>query len=431
MGFPGIMTDKDTAFQNEPSCRSDHDPRSLPVEAAWERIRTVIEPVHGTERVTVRQALGRVLAAPVQSSINVPAQDNAAMDGYALRGADIPAAGTQTLACVGTVLAGASFTRAMQPGECVRIMTGAPIPPGADTVVMQENVQCAGRQITIQAAETPGQNVRPAGEDLLQGDTVLMAGQRVGPAELGMLGSLGLVEVPVYRRVRVAFFSTGDELRIAGSTLEPGQIYDSNRYTLFAALQRLGVEATDMGVVADDPHVMEQAFTDAASFADAIITSGGVSVGEADFVKEIMGRLGEVAFWKIAMRPGRPLAFGTIGQARFFGLPGNPVSVVATWYQIVQPALRRLMGEDPQPPMTFRVRTANALRKRPGRTEFQRGVLSRDGDGELVVTTTGSQGSGILRSVSLANCFIVLPHDGGDVAAGSRVEVQPFEGVMG
>ncbi|SEO67058.1 gephyrin-like molybdotransferase Glp [Aquisalimonas asiatica] len=425
------MTESDNPIQDDPSCRSDHDPQSLPVSAAWERIRTDLAPVAGVERVSTRLALGRVLAEPVTSDIDVPAHDNAAMDGYALRGGDIPSEGSATLRCIGTVMAGHTLDGSLQAGDCVRIMTGAPMPAGADTVVMQENVRRDADQVVIAAGETAGQNVRPAGEDLRRGETVLAAGQRIGTAELGMLGSLGLVEVPVYRRLRVAFFSTGDELRTAGSSLDPGQIYDSNRYTLYAALQALGAEATDMGVIADDPDAMEQAFADAASFADAVITSGGVSVGEADFVKDIMNRLGQVGFWKIAMRPGRPLAFGTIGNARFFGLPGNPVSVVATWYQFVQPALRRMMGEDPEPPTTFRVRTATALRKRPGRTEFQRGILRRDDAGELVVTTTGSQGSGILRSVSLADCFIVLPHDSGDVAAGTMVDVQPFHGVMG
>ena len=426
------MTESKRPFQNnDPSCQSDHDPRSLPVTAAWERIRAELHPVRGTAHVAVRTALDRVLARDVHSTVDVPASRNAAMDGYAVRGADLPATGEVQLTRVNTLYAGAAMDQPIAAGECVRIMTGAPIPPGADTVVMQENASADGNTITFRGGETVGQHIREAGEDLSRGEVVLKAGQRIGPAELGMLGSLGLVEVPVYRRLRVAFFSTGDELRTAGSTLHPGQIYDSNRYTIHAVLQRLGVEATDMGVVPDDPDAMERAFADAASFADAIITSGGVSVGEADFVKEILGRLGEVGFWKIAMRPGRPLAFGTIGDARFFGMPGNPVSVVATWYQFVQPALRRLMGEDPQMPTTFRVRTAARLRKRPGRTEFQRGILERDDTGELVVHTTGSQGSGILRSVSLANCFIVLAHDSGDVESGAYVEVQPFHGVVG
>jgi molybdopterin molybdotransferase len=425
------MTDHGQPLQPQISCDDDSDPQSLPVDLAWQRILTDIQPVQGSERVSVRQALDRVLAQDVHSPLNVPAHDNSAMDGYALRGAELPSQGTREFQLVGTALAGQPFTGRVGAGQCIRIMTGAPIPAGADTVIMQEKTEVAGERVRIGADNKPGQNVRCAGEDLALGQRALAAGQRIGPAELGLLGSLGLVEVSVVRRLRVAFFSTGDELRSAGSVLEDGQIFDSNRYTLFGVLQRLGVELTDMGVVADDPEALERTFTEAASFADAIISSGGVSVGEADYVKQILGRLGAVNFWKIAMRPGRPLAFGRVGKAYFFGMPGNPVSVVATWYQFVQPALRHLMGQTLHKPLSFRVRTAETLRKRPGRTEFQRGILLRDDSGELVVRTTGSQGSGILSSVSQANCFIVIPHDSGRVAAGEYVEVQPFEGVMG
>ncbi len=415
----------------DPSCQDDSDPSSLSMDAAWERIRNDIQPVGGIERLSVRQALGRILAEDIRSTVDVPAHDNSAMDGYAMRGADLPSEGTVSLRLAGTALAGHPFTGTVGPGECVRIMTGAPMPADSDTVIIQEHADQADQRVHIGSGHTPGQNVRRAGEDLRLGETVFTPGTRIGPAELGVLGSLGLVEIAVRRRLRVAYFSTGDELQSAGSPLEPGQIYDSNRYTLYAVLQRLGVEATDMGVVPDTPQALEAAFRDAAEFADAIITSGGVSVGEADFVKDILDKLGEVGFWKIAMRPGRPLAFGRIGRARFFGLPGNPVSVVATWYQFVHPALRRMMGQDIARPLSFRVRTLDRLRKRPGRTEFQRGILERLEDGELVVRTTGSQGSGILNSVSRANCFIVVPHDSGPVAAGDYVEVQPFEGVMG
>ncbi|MEX0730847.1 MAG: gephyrin-like molybdotransferase Glp [Aquisalimonadaceae bacterium] len=424
------MTEQADRIAQAPSCEDDADPVSLTVDQAWDRILTDIAPVQGKERVNVRRALGRVLAEDVHSDVDVPAHDNAAMDGYALRRADLATTGVTTLRVVARVLAGHTHTEALKPGECVRIMTGAPIPEGADTVVMQEKAERHGDEVRIGADNEPGQNVRPAGEDFARGQRVLPAGKRIGPAELGMLGSLGLVEISVWRRLRVAYFSTGDELRSAGTALGPGQIYDSNRYTLHAVLERLGVEATDMGVVADDPDTVERAFSDAASFADAIITSGGVSVGEADHVKTILGKLGKVDFWKIAMRPGRPMAFGTIGRARFFGMPGNPVSVVATWYQFVQPALRRLMGETIYKPLRFRVRTTHRLRKRPGRTEFQRGILQQDANGELTVSNTGAQGSGILHSVSMANCFIVIPHASGAVEAGQYVDVQPFEGIM-
>ncbi|MCC5808968.1 MAG: molybdopterin molybdenumtransferase MoeA [Ectothiorhodospiraceae bacterium] len=415
----------------DPSCQDDSDPTSLTVEQAWERLQSDVEPIRGREKVNVRHALGRVLADDVPSTVDVPAHDNSAMDGYALPSEDLPAEGSRVLSVVGTALAGKPFEGMVKPGECVRIMTGAPMPRGTDTVIIQEQAERDGDLLRIGLGHQPGQNVRAAGEDLKAGQVVFRAGTRIGAAELGMLGSLGLVEVAVMRRLRVAFFSTGDELQTAGTTLQAGQIYDSNRYTLYAVLNRLGVEATDMGVVPDDPESIETAFRDAASFADAIITSGGVSVGEADFVKDILRRLGEVNFWKIAMRPGRPLAFGRIRNAWFFGMPGNPVSVVATWYQFVQPALRRLMGQELSKPLSFRVRTLERLRKRPGRTEFQRGILERNEDGELVVRSTGAQGSGILRSVNEANCFIVIPHDSAAVPAGEYVEVQPFEGVMG
>ncbi len=415
----------------DPSCQDDSDPVSLSIDAAWERIRADIEPITTIERVATRHALNRTLAEDIHSQVDVPANTNAAMDGYALRGADLDASGAAVLSLRGKALAGHPFHGMVTPGSCIRITTGAPIPDGADTVVMQERTTVEGDQVSVASGQQPGQNVRQAGEDLARGQRVLARGQRIGVAELGVLGSMGLVEVPVFRRLRVAFFSTGDELRGAGEPLAPGEIYDSNRYTLYAALAALGVEATDMGVVSDTPEALEEAFGAAAGFADAIVTSGGVSVGEADYIKQILDELGEVNFWKIAMRPGRPLAFGNLGGAWFFGLPGNPVSVVATWYQFVRPALCHLMGEEISRPLTFRVRTAGRLRKRPGRTEFQRGRLQRDERGELVVSSTGNQGSGILSSVTAANCFIVLPHDSGPVAAGEYVEVQPLHGMFG
>ncbi len=420
-----------TPPRQDPSCQDDNDPSSLRIEQAWARIRTDIAPIKGTERVATRDALSRILAEDIHSRVNVPSTTNAAMDGYAIRGDDLQADGSARLEMLGKALAGHPYSGQVTAGGCVRITTGASMPAGADTVVMQERATVDGGTVIIDAGQELGQNVRQAGEDLALGQRVLAAGQRVDVPELGILGSMGLVEVSVRRRLRVAFFSTGDELIGAGEPAGEGKIYDSNRYTLFAALQALGVEATDMGVVGDSPEALEQAFTEAASFADAIITSGGVSVGEADYIKQILNKLGSVNFWKIAMRPGRPLAFGRLRDAWFFGLPGNPVSVVATWYQFVQPALRHLSGQEITPPLRFRVRTADRLRKRPGRTEFQRGILRQDDSGELVVHTTGSQGSGILSSMSAANCFIVVPHDSGPVAAGEYVEVQPFHGVMG
>ncbi len=280
-------------------------------------------------------------------------------------------------------------------------------------------------------ADRPGQNVREAGEDLKRGSAALAKGRILRPADLGLLASLGIGEVGVYRPLRVAFFSTGDELKTVGTALAEGEIYDSNRYTIHGMLTRLGCEVLDMGVVTDDPALLERAFREAAANADVVITSGGVSVGEADFVKGLLARLGEVVFWKIAMKPGRPLAYGKLGGAHFFGLPGNPVSVMVTFYQFVREALLRLMGADPVvPPPTFPALCVAKLRKAPGRTEFQRGILARGPDGAWTVRPTGEQGSGILKSMSEANCFIILGDAVGNVEPGTTVEVQSLEGLV-
>ena len=417
----------------EASCADDYDPNSMPVEKARALIRTFLSPVTATERVHIRAALARVLAADVVSPLDVPGHDNSAMDGYAVRFADLVQGGETVLARVGESFAGKPPSVGVGPGQCVRIFTGGVMPAGADTIVMQERTRedAAGVHIEAGAVARAGQNRRFAGEDLKRGQVVFRAGQSVQPAELGMLASLGIGEVTVFRRLRVAFFSTGDELRSIGTPLAAGEIYDSNRYTLFGMLTRLGCEIVDMGVVADVPESLEQAFRTAAECADVVITSGGVSVGEADYVKALLDKLGEVLFWKIAMKPGRPLAYGRIGSAHFFGLPGNPVSVMVTFYEFVQDALRILQGErDVAPQPTFRVPLAAPIRKVPGRTEFQRGVLSADGNGGFTVRTTGDQGSGILSSMSQANCFIVLPAATGNVAAGEAVDVQLLDGLV-
>jgi molybdopterin molybdotransferase len=348
------------------------------------------------------------------------------MDGYALSGDDLAASDEVRLAVIGTAAAGQPFDGEVTTGQCVRIMTGATIPRGTDSVVMQENVTREGDTAIIPAGQKPGLHVRQAGEDIAAGAIALHAGTRLLPAELGLLASLGIGEVSVRRRPRVAFFSTGDELRSVGEALGPGQIYDSNRYTIYGMLTRLGVETIDMGVVRDERDAVERALAEAASKADAVITSGGVSVGDADYVAETLERMGSVGFWKVAMKPGRPLAFGHVNDALFFGLPGNPVSVMATFYQLVRPALLALSGSpEPAEPLVITALAAEPLRKKPGRREFQRGVLVRDEDGRLLVHS-GSQGSGILSSMSKANCFIVLPEDAGPVAAGDEVTVQPF-----
>jgi molybdopterin molybdotransferase len=420
----------------EASCADDYDPNSMPVAKARELIASVLAPVTAVERVHVRNALGRVLAEDIVSPIAVPGHDNSAMDGYAVRFADLKPDGETVLKRVGESFAGKPWNGSsvvLGAGECVRIFTGGVMPPGADTVVMQERASedANGVKIAPGAVGKAGTNRRFAGEDLKRGQTVFRAGQRVRPAELGMIASLGLGEVSVYRKLRVAFFSTGDELKSIGTTLAAGEIYDSNRYTLYGVLTRLGCEVIDMGVVPDVPEALERAFASAAQAADVVITSGGVSVGEADYVKQLLDKLGEVLFWKIAMKPGRPLAYGKIGNAHFFGLPGNPVAVMVTLYEFVRDALLILQGQrEIQPLPTFKVPLAAPIRKAPGRTEFQRGMLAPDGAGGWTVRTTGDQGSGILSSMSQANCFIVLGTETGNVAAGELVDVQLLEGLI-
>ncbi|MGE5669756.1 MAG: gephyrin-like molybdotransferase Glp [Betaproteobacteria bacterium] len=417
----------------ELSCADDYDPNSMPVDKARALIRQFLTPVTATERVHIRAALDRVLAEDVTSPFDVPGHDNSAMDGWAVRFADIAAGGETTLARVGDSFAGKPYGGPIGRGETVRIFTGGVMPEGADTVVMQERATeiPGGVRIAAGAVGKAGQNRRFAGEDLKRGALVFGAGQALRPPELGMLASLGINEVSVFRRLRVAFFSTGDELRSIGQPLAAGEIYDSNRYTLYGMLKRINCEIVDMGVVPDVPDALERAFATAAASADVVITSGGVSVGEADFVKQLLDKLGEVLFWKIAMKPGRPLAYGKIDGAHFFGLPGNPVSVMVTFYEFVRDALLVLQGQrnvGPQP--TFRALLAAPIRKMPGRTEFQRGILTPGADGTWQVRTTGDQGSGILSSMSRANCFIVLPAETGDVAAGAQVEVQLFDGLL-
>lgn len=420
----------ETEMQREASCMDDFDPGSLSPDEARMRILDTIATVTTSEKIAIRSALGRILAEDMLSSINVPSGTNSAMDGYAVIGADLPATGTKTLKVVGTVFAGTPLKEKLTPGSCARIMTGGILPPGTDTVVIQEQVERHGDVIKVGPETRRGANVREAGEDIAIGDVILTKGARLTPADLGLIASLGTGEVKVILRPRVAFFSTGDELRSIGENLQDGEVYDSNRYTLHGMLTRLGVEIIDMGVVRDTPQAVEQAFKQASECADVVITSGGVSVGEADYIKAVLDRLGEVNFWKVAIKPGRPLAFGQLNNAYFFGLPGNPVSVMVTFYQFVQPALRQLMGEREFEPLTIKVTCTSKLKKRPGRVEYQRGVLKRDEKGELVVSKTGAQGSGILSSMSHANCFIILPMESSGVAPGTMVDVQPFYGMV-
>lgn len=412
------------------SCRDDFDPASILPERALAQIFAAIQPVAETESVSLRSALGRVLARDIRAGINVPSGRNSAMDGYAINAAALPAGGTAILGLVGASFAGQPFPGRLGPGECVRIMTGALMPAGADSVIMQEEAETTAGGIRIGAGVKPGDNVREAGEDLARGDRVLAKGARLAPADLGVLASVGLAEVEVSRNIKVAFFSTGDELRSVGEPLADGLIYDSNRYTLYGMLARLGVEIIDLGIVRDDPALLDRAFLRAGDEADIVITSGGVSVGEADYVKETLRARGEVAFWKVAMKPGRPLTFGRLGRACFFGLPGNPVSVMVTFYQFVQPAIRKMLGETGAPTITLKAPCASRLKKRPGRIEYQRGILSRDKHGRLAAHKTGAQDSGILSSMAAANCFIVLPLENDGVEPGDMVDVQLFHGLV-
>jgi molybdopterin molybdotransferase len=446
-----------TTFNELSRSVAQFDPQALPVPAAQAIVRQWATPVATVERVPLVDALDRVLAEDIVSPIDVPAHDNSAMDGYAFSSAALDAAAqavahgaaaeasgnaTLTLVVAGKALAGHPFAGVVDATQCVRVMTGALMPAGCDTVVPQEQVEAAADGGTIRFAASGlrgGSNRRRAGEDLARGAAALRAGRIVRASDLGLLASLGIGEVPVRRRLRVAFFSTGDELRSIGQPLDAGCVYDSNRYTLLAMLRRLNFETIDLGVVRDERAALEAALLNAAASADVILTSGGVSVGEADLTKQLSRALGDVAFWSLAMRPGRPMAFGRVwsggragaGQpALFFGLPGNPVAVMVTFYQIVRDALLLMAGATLQPLPLIRAVSSTSIRKRAGRTEYQRGVASRTADGTWRVAPTGSQGSGVLSSMSEANCFIVLAHEQGDVDSGDIVDIMPFDGLI-
>jgi molybdopterin molybdotransferase len=409
-----------------------YDPQALSARHVNDFLAQLVQPVREQEPVRLMQAHGRILAQDVVSPISVPPHDNSAMDGYALRGTELLGERPTLLQVVGTALAGAAWQGTVHAGECVRIMTGAIMPSGLDTVVPQELVKTEGNTVHIPPGLLKtGDNRRFAGEDLMVGQPALRAGTRLTPAACGLLASLGLPSVMVWRRPKVAYFSTGDEILSLGDAPREGAVYDSNRYTVAGMVQALGCELIDMGVVRDEPAALEQAFADAATQADAIITSGGVSVGEADHTKA-MKKLGDVAFWRIAMRPGRPMAVGRIQRgersAVLFGLPGNPVAVMVTFAAFVRPALQQLMGwQAPALPL-LRAQSQEALRKKPGRTEYQRGIVSTNSAGGLQVCTTGNQGSGVLNSMVQANGLIVLGHAQGDVAVGDEVNVMMFDG---
>lgn len=399
----------------------------LTIDQALERIRAAVQPVADVETVALQDALGRVLAEPVHSPINIPYDRNAAMDGYAFAGSDCIEGQAFTLELVGVSWAGRPFSGELMPGQCVRIFTGAVVPEQADSVVMQEHVEVQGQTVHFPASTKTRQNVRLAGEDVKQGDSLLLPPKKLSAADLALLASAGIEKVAVQRRLKIAYFSTGDELTALGQPLTPGKIYDSNRAMLGAMLTDPGFTVADLGVIPDDKQMLEDSFNNAAKHYDAIITTGGASVGEADYVKEILQRCGEVDFWKLAIKPGKPLTFGKIGECYFFGLPGNPVAVAVTFRQIVAPALARLAGLPRTQPLRLIATCTTPLKKSPGRMEFLRGILSQDETGQFLVESAGRQGSNILSSMSRSNCYIVLPEACGSVQPGEQVTVEPFD----
>ena len=407
-----------------------YDPKALKIDDANAFIARLVAPVHGVERLPLRQCLGRVLSEDLVSGIAVPAHDNSAMDGFAFDGAALQGGGAVSLRSVGTALAGKGWTGDVHAGQCLKVMTGAILPEGLDTVVPHELVTLNGDVVHIPAGLlSPGDNRRLRGEDLPLGGVALAAGHVLSPAALGLAASLGVETLPLYRRLRVAYMSTGDEVLSPGEAPREGAVYDSNRYTVTSLLDRLGCEVIECGVVRDDPVALEAAFRNAAARADVIISSGGVSVGEADFTKGMMRKLGDVVFWRIAMRPGRPFAVGRIGDTVLFGLPGNPVAVMVTFLALVRPALLRMMGSSDAGLPLLQAHSQEPMRKKPGRTEYQRGIVTTSADGRLHVRTTGNQGSGVLSSMVQANGLIVLHHSQGNVAAGDVVDVMMFHGV--
>lgn len=420
--------------EKQPSCDDPIQTGLMPVAQARALLQEKLKPSTESELVSCRDALGRTLSQALHSPINVPAQNNSAMDGYAIHADSIPKSGSTTLEVVGTAWAGKPYSDDVPRAKAVRIFTGAILPAQTDTVVIQEHVEVVDGQIVMDSDVVPHKNVRLAGEDIAISEVALSAGCRVGAAELGLIASLGINEVSVVKPLRVAIFTTGDELRSleehAGEELAPGLLFDSNRYTLLGLLKRLDVETIDLGVVPDTAEATRAALLEASKQADIIVSSGGVSAGDADYVSRVFQQIGDVAFWKIAMRPGRPLAVGQLGDAHFFGLPGNPVAVMVTFLEFVQPAIRTMLGETNVEPVQLPARCQSSLRKTAGRVEYQRGIMSRDASGELIVTSTGKQGAGKLSSMVEANCLIVLDAALESVGPGDKVDVQPFYGLL-
>jgi molybdopterin molybdotransferase len=415
----------------QPNCNDIHEPGLIRVKDALARILAAVPVISGYERLNIEHARGRTLYQPVISAVNVPAHTNSAVDGYALHAEDLPGQGTRRLEIIGRAFAGRPYVGDTARGQCVRIMTGAPMPAGLDTVIMQEQVQLSDNCIELDSRHKAGQNVRQAGEDIRRGQTILQPGKYLTPPDIGLCASLGIAEIDVRRKLKVAIASTGNEVFGIGQTPGTGGIYDSNRYSLLAALDRPDIEVINLGILEDDPEALLKRFQEAGAYADVVISSGGVSVGEADYTKTALQGSGQVDFWKVAIKPGHPLAFGRIGKAAFFGLPGNPVAVMVTFYQFVLPALEKMLGITNKPiSPTFLAKACENLRKKPGRMEIYRGIIEQNENGEWRVKTTGKQSSGILSSMSLANAFIILDHDSTDIKAGEWVTVQPFSGMF-
>lgn len=404
-------------------------PGLISLEQGLNTLMQSIKPITDSEQVNLEESLGRILSSNIISPINVPSHDNSAMDGYALKLKDLDK--TDTLPLGGQSFAGHPFSGEMPAGHCIRIMTGASIPQGADCVIMQEQTNVTDNDVQfLEKPEKTGVNVRRAGEDIAEGDCVFNIGQKIKPQDIGLLASLGVAQVLVYRKLKVAVFSTGDELKLPGETLGQGDIYDSNRFVVKAMLSKMSVDIIDLGKIPDNMEQLRQAFHKADMEADAVITSGGVSVGDADYTKDIVDEIGETTFWKLAIKPGKPFAFGHLPSSYFFGLPGNPVSATVTFQQLAAPALRHMMNEHVNEAVELALTSQANLKKRPGRRDFQRGILVKNEQGELMVTSTGSQGSGILRSMSMADCYMVLPEESGNLKAGDKVKVQLFDELL-
>jgi len=414
-------------IDKKPSCNTAFEQDTITVAQAVENILLSTTGINDFSQLHIRECLNRVIYEDISSPLDVPGHNNSAMDGFALSCQDLPTENFSTFKIIGTAFAGKPFSGVCGQNECVRIMTGAIVPQQTDSIVIQEDVELIDSDsIKVGSGHKKHQNVRFLGEDIKRGSTVLSKGTVVKPADMGVLASLGINEVKVVRKPRVSFFSTGDELKSIGQVLQKGEIYDSNRFSLFGLLSDCDVDIIDMAAVKDDPDSIRQSLLSAAQCSDVILTSGGVSVGEADYIKQVLQQVGSMDFWKIAMKPGRPLTFGKIENSLFFGLPGNPVAVMVTFYQFVLPAIKALKGIPHNNVMSFKAVSLSSIRKNPGRREFQRAIASTDTNGNLQVKLTGKQGSGILTSMSQANCFIVLSEDSGSVEQGDEVNVQFF-----